>query len=174
MSPLVLLVCVGVVAVGADLAGVTVTDGDCLCVVGTGVNARDRPSGACSAREKELACELLRNPKIGLARVHPSGKTDNAYAYNNLRDMCNGLKASRSSYSCSECATGAPGGTVCLSEKVLEYLATLAQKYDDVYVTELAGACHSCSSLHYSGKAVDLRIPGTRAQRQGYLDTCKT
>lgn len=42
MSPLVLLVCVGVVAVGADLAGVTVTDGDCLCVVGTGVNARDR------------------------------------------------------------------------------------------------------------------------------------
>lgn len=40
-------------------------------------------------------------------------------------------------------------------------------------VTELAGACHKCLSLHYSGKAVDLRIPGTPAQRQGYLDTCK-
>lgn len=41
MFRLLLLVCVGVVAVRANLTGVTVATGDCLCVSGTGVNARD-------------------------------------------------------------------------------------------------------------------------------------
>lgn len=230
MFRLLLLVCVGVVAVRANLTGVTVAAGDCLCVSGTGVNARDHAgttgttvvatyntgscfklyggiltageyrwyeltdgskrfwiagnyltksdatactAGACSAREKELACELFHSSNVKAAQSHPSGHTDNGYPYNNLRDMCNGLKASRSHYTCSECPSpGAPGGTTCLSVKLLEYLVALKNKYSDIYITELCGACHSCQSRHYSGLAVDLDNPPAR--REGYLSLCSS
>nr|KAG5708202.1 hypothetical protein BaRGS_021136 [Batillaria attramentaria] len=61
-----------------------------------------------------------------LPKRHPSGVSDNAYAYNNLRDMCSpGGKAARSSYSCNVCRSGTPGGSVCLSIALLEYLVEL-------------------------------------------------
>lgn len=46
----------------------------------------------------------------------------------------------RDSYTCSECPSpGAPGGTTCLSVKLLEYLVALKNKYSDIYVSDLGG-----------------------------------
>ncbi|MCI3756291.1 hypothetical protein MQA17_25540, partial [Escherichia coli] len=222
----ILLVGLFVAVAQANLAGVSVATGDCLCVSGSGVNARNQPgttgttvvavyntgtcfhfyggiltkdgytwyelntgssrvwvagnylikgttaqcdAGACSATQKALACELFHSTNIHAARVHPSGVTDNAFAYNNLNDMCNGHKASRSRYTCSECSSpGAPGGTTCLSTNLLRYLVALKNR-GVVIVNELAGACHSCQSRHYSGLAVDLH---NDARSSEYLSTC--
>lgn len=48
---------------------------------------------------KDYACKILalhNSGKIHLWNRHPSGVHDNAYAYNNIRDACNGHAASRS------------------------------------------------------------------------------
>ena len=48
---------------------------------------------------KDYACKILalhNAGKIHLWNRHPSGVHDNAYAYNNIRDTCNGHAASRS------------------------------------------------------------------------------
>lgn len=131
------------------------------------------PTGSCSSQQREKACTLLNLHKRGvvdLASRHPSGVSDNAYAYNNINDMCNGHKASRSSYSCSTCPSGTPGGSVCLTNDLLDYLIYLANK-GKIIVNELAGACHSCSSRHYNGQAVDLH---NDARTSEYLRTCVT
>ncbi|KAK3778538.1 hypothetical protein RRG08_067042 [Elysia crispata] len=52
-------------------------------------------SGTCSAEQKRLACALLAKHNSGvldLAKRHPSGVPDNAYAYNNIKDMCEASK----------------------------------------------------------------------------------
>merc|ERR1712121_632329 len=115
--------------------------------------------GSCSASQKAKACQILHNSNVQLAKVHPSGVSDQAYSYNNIRDMCNGHMAHRSSYSCSECPSGPPGGTPCLTDTLLDYLIRLMAS-GRVIVNELAGACHSCSSRHYNGQAVDLHNDG--------------
>ncbi|GFO47803.1 peptidoglycan-binding domain 1 protein [Plakobranchus ocellatus] len=129
-------------------------------------------SGSCSAEQQRLACALLAKHNSGaldLATRHPSGVSDNAYAYNNIRDMCNGNQAARSSYSCSTCPSGTPGGSVCLTMNLLNYLTRLVSR-GHVIVNELAGACHSCTSRHYNGQAVDLH---NDARTREYLDTCE-
>lgn len=130
-------------------------------------------TGTCSAEQQRLACGILAKHNSGvvnLAKRHPSGVQDNAYAYNNIKDMCDGKQASRSSYSCSTCPTGTPGGSVCLTLNLLNYLTTLASR-GHVIVNELAGACHSCTSRHYNGQAVDLH---NDARTSEYLRTCES
>ncbi|XP_059172121.1 uncharacterized protein LOC131953101 [Physella acuta] len=128
---------------------------------------------ACPADAVTLACNILakhNSGKVVLATAHFSRITDNAFALNNIRDMCNGKEASRSSYSCSECKTKpAPGGTVCISSKVLTYLSNLIDK-GTVKVNEIAGACHSCTSKHYSGTAIDLDDGPRDAE---YMTACR-
>jgi len=126
-------------------------------------------AGTCSSSQKAKACQILNNHNVQLAKVHPSGVSDQAYSYNNIRDMCNGHQAHRSSYSCSECPSGTPGGTVCLTDTLLDYLIRLLAK-GRVIVNELAGACHSCASRHYNGQAVDLHNDGRTAE---YLSECR-
>lgn len=59
-------------------------------------------------------------------------------------------------YTCSECSyPGAPGGDVCLDEKLLNFINELG-KEKNIFVSSIAGACHSCTSKHYLGLAVDL------------------
>ncbi|CAL1546607.1 unnamed protein product [Lymnaea stagnalis] len=127
---------------------------------------------ACPAASVTLACGLLAKQTAGvlhLATRHPSGVADSAYAYNNIKDMCDGNLAHRSHYTCSECPSpGAPGGSVCLSHSLLAYLTALVAK-GQVTVNELAGACHSCGSRHYQGMAVDLHNDARSAE---YLATC--
>ncbi|XP_070184422.1 uncharacterized protein [Littorina saxatilis] len=123
------------------------------CVRRTGGNTGG--GGSCTAEQKRLACDLFRSSNVQAAQRHPSGQRDNAYPYNNLRDMCNGGKASRSRYHCTGKGCNAPGGSTCLSTKLLKYLVNLKSS-GRVIINELAGACHSCQSRHYSGLAVDL------------------
>ena len=137
-------------------------------------------SGSCgSATAKQYACDLLNwhnAGKIHLWTLHPSRQPDNAYAYNNIRDTCQGKAASRSAYKCSLCGSPAPGGTICLSETLLRYIHTLAgngQKY--IHVNEVAGACHHCGSAHYKGTAVDLDNSGKSAARQSeFMSLCRS
>ncbi|KAK7102321.1 uncharacterized protein [Littorina saxatilis] len=221
-------VCLLLTTVRANLSGTTVHSGDCVCVSGTGVRARDRAglhgtsvvgtyntgtcfkiyggilttdgfkwyevsnggnrmwiagnfltkgtssqcaAGSCSAEQKRLACELAGSANVQAAHVHPSGVHDGAYANNNLHDMCNGLKAQRSHYTCAECRSpGAPGGTTCLSLNLLKFLQDL-KNHGRVIINELSGACHGCSSRHYSGLAVDLH---NDARSSEYMTKCKT
>jgi len=137
----------------------------------SGSSGSSSASGSCSATQQQKACTLLAKASSGsldLAKRHPSGVHDNAYAYNNIRDMCDGKQASRSSYSCSTCTTGTPGGSVCLTNNLLDYLIHLVNN-GRVIVNELAGACHSCTSRHYRGEAVDLHNDHRSAE---YLREC--
>merc|ERR1712154_38607 len=68
---------------------------------GCGTSSGSVSTGTCSSEQKSKACTVLNlanQGKIDLAKRHPSGVNDNAYAYNNIVDMCNGHQASRSSY----------------------------------------------------------------------------
>lgn len=122
------------------------------------------------------ACKLLKlNDKgaITLWNRHPSGVKDNATALDNIRDACNGKAASRSNYTCTECPKpGAPGGSVCLQPPLLRYLVSLAEKVGYYHVNELAGACHTCRSLHYQGRAVDIEPAKSKAKTQSMIDLC--
>ena len=56
-----------------------------------------------STTARDRACQIKNlyesSPKgIILNTEHPSKVPDNAYAYNNIRDACNGIKAERSRY----------------------------------------------------------------------------
>lgn len=125
----------------------------------------------CSLRSKDLACNILNNTNIELRTNHPSGKVDSAYASENIMDTCNGRAACRSMYSCPECTyPGAPGGDVCLDESVLDFINELG-KEKNIFVSSIAGACHSCSSRHYRGLAVDLsRRPN---DFKYYMEKCR-
>ena len=39
-------------------------------------------------------------------------------------------------------------------------------------VNELAGACHTCRSLHYQGRAVDIDPAKSKAKTQSMIDLC--
>ncbi|BFZ14404.1 hypothetical protein BsWGS_17443 [Bradybaena similaris] len=124
------------------------------------------PSDTCSAEQQSLACQLLYlHPNS--VRLSTDHKSDNASAYNNVKDMCAGKQAA--SYDCQECPGDANGGKVCIRERVFKYILALANG-GRVEVHELAGACHSCTPTHYQGLAVDL-FNGPREQE--YMDTCR-
>ncbi|KAK7089988.1 lysozyme 1-like [Littorina saxatilis] len=110
--------------------------------------------GGCTAEQKRLACQLRDSSRVVAFATHVSQISDNATPDKNLNDMCTGGRASRSSYK-STCSCSAPGGSICLHEKLLRYLVAL-QSSGKVTINELAGGCHSCKSFHYAGFAVDL------------------
>ncbi|XP_063417067.1 uncharacterized protein LOC134699395 [Mytilus trossulus] len=130
----------------------TATSGHCTTTHSSGTTCSD-------AVAKDYACKILalhNAGKIHLWNKHPSGEHDNAYAFNNINDACHGQAASRSHYTCGECRNpGAPGGHVCLDRKLLQYIHDIGSS-GYIHVNEIAGACHSCHSRHYNGKAVDL------------------
>jgi hypothetical protein len=133
---------------------------------------------ACNdATAKDYACKLLHLADartITLWKEHVSKQHDNAYAYNTIRDACHGVASARSHYTCPEChSPGAPGGHVCLSGNLLHYIYNVHQHLGYIHVNEVSGACHSCKSLHYQGRAVDLHNP-TTAQSNTMVSLCKS
>ncbi|XP_038067598.1 uncharacterized protein LOC119737366 [Patiria miniata] len=117
-------------------------------------------SGSCSQTVKSLACQVQSHSRITLLannkHLNPLGADDGADAASNIRDTCNGKPAKLSSYCCSSgCA---PGGSVCLSAKALQYLLDVANAGYNFQVNAITGACHSTTSRHYRGTAVDLQI----------------
>ncbi|XP_060084568.1 uncharacterized protein LOC132563834 [Ylistrum balloti] len=154
--------------------------GENLWVAGTFLNIASDvalcSAGASTCSDttaKNLACEILQmhnSGRINLWDRHPSGNHDNAYAYNNIRDTCRGLAASRSSYYCDLCGTDTPGGTVCLSRTLLQFIYDLG-KAGSMHVNEIAGACHHCHSSHYLGTAVDIQ---TSSRNNEIMAKCRS
>lgn len=91
------------------------------------------------------------NPNITLASAHSSGNVDDANADENIQDVIEGNDADRSSYG------NAPGGTVRLSDEVLDALDALARTYT-YRVSEITGGEHSAGSRHYAGVAIDFDL----------------
>ncbi|XP_006811639.1 uncharacterized protein LOC102809432, partial [Saccoglossus kowalevskii] len=128
---------------------------------------------SCGTKAKELACDIQAHSSIYLLTVNPSGVDDGADAASNIRDTCNGCMAKRSSYSCS--SGTAPGGYVCLSESVLGYILDVgnnaASPSNTVQVNSIAGACHSTTSYHYRGTAVDFQVKAS-SPWETYMNLC--
>ncbi|XP_070567110.1 uncharacterized protein [Ptychodera flava] len=112
--------------------------------------------GSCGASVQSLACEILNHKSITLLTINPSGVNDGADAYSNVKDTCNGGTALRSSYCCSSGCS--PGGSTCLSYNVLKYIKDVADAAGPVQVNSISGACHSSTSYHYRGTAVDFQV----------------
>jgi len=134
-------------------------------------------SGApgCAAQQQDKACAILtmhNRGQLNLSDAHADsitpGNVDHAMAVNNIKDMCRGKQAARSRYKCPECAAGSPGGSICLSNYVLDYVTDLAAN-GTLVVNELAGGCYGCQSAHYSGMAATVSRPG---DQQGLMDAC--
>ncbi|CAL1546606.1 unnamed protein product [Lymnaea stagnalis] len=122
----------------------------------------------CAQSAISTACALKNNANLRFASAHVSGEKDKGFAAKNIQDMCNGNGAYTSNY-CKDCKGKLiPETSVCISAKVLDYLAELA-KNGSVTVNEIAGGCHMCTSLHYKGRAVDL---DTRRKTE-YRALCK-
>lgn len=133
-----------------------------LPVAGPGGNS------TCTQQQQQLACALLKSANIKAADTHASGNADDAFASSNLKDVCEGRQARRSSYYCRR-GYNSPGGSTCLSTDLLTFMTDL-QTRGSIEIVEIAGACHSRTSRHYSGQAVDLKKDGREAE---YLTKCQ-
>ncbi|MEI6602051.1 MAG: leucine-rich repeat protein [Clostridia bacterium] len=134
---------------------------------GTKISAKTTLYGQTSAtifkkivrptKRAQLADQILKNKKIALSKIHPSGVVDSAFAQQNICDTRLGYTAKRSHYGT------APGGSVFLQEKLLYAMIQLSKKYS-FRISEIAGASHSSGSKHYRGAAFDIdRINGSSA-----------
>jgi hypothetical protein len=86
---------------------------------------------------------------------YASGVSDGATAVKNFNASKAGKRAKRSSYGT------APGGSVCMKAATMKGLYGVAKKHK-IVVTEMAGASHSSTSLHYQGAAFDIgNVGGT-------------
>ena len=99
---------------------------------------------------QSLASSILRNPRIGLANFHVSGRRDQATAFDNMRQAAAGQRSMRSSYQ------RAPGGAIHLDNRMLRAINRLTHSGWSFRVTELAGGSHSEKSRHYAGTAFDV------------------
>ena len=88
-----------------------------------------------------LAYSLLRNPRVGLANFHVSGRRDNATAFENMRQAERGQRSRRSAYQ------RAPGGAVYLDTRMLWGMHYLTRSGWSFRVTELAGGSHSAINV---------------------------
>jgi len=126
---------------------------------------------SCSLQQKEKACALLQqedNNKLTFAKTNPDGVADNTNPYQNIKDMCDGRQSSRATYNCTQCPTGAPGGTICITNFVLDYLkeSTVNGTFT---VNQLTGGCDVCNSPHFTGMGVNLSSNG---RKQELMDKC--
>ena len=151
----------------ADADGEFVLKAYTTLKAGTKISAKTTLQGQTSAtifkkidrptRRAQLADQILKNKKIALAKIHPSGVVDSAFAHQNMCDTRLGHTAKRSHYGT------APGGSVFLQEKLLYAMIQLSKKYS-FRISEIAGASHSSGSKHYRGAAFDIdRINGSSA-----------
>jgi hypothetical protein len=140
-------------------------------------------TGACSSGSvgsfrsasvrQTLAHSLLKNPRVGLANFHVSGRRDNATAMDNMRQAERGAPSMRSAYQ------RAPGGSVYLDIQMLWGMHYLTKSGWSFRVTELAGGSHSKKSSHYRGVAFDVDyINGVKVGRgnrhlRGFMWKCR-
>ncbi|XP_072023002.1 uncharacterized protein [Amphiura filiformis] len=136
------------------------------------------PNDGCGSSLKTKACNVKSNSNIRLrdnnSVFNSKGNNDGADATSNIADMCNGKKSKRSSYDCviSGVTVPTPGGWVCIQAKVLDYLIALANDGHDILVNTITGACHSKTSKHYSGLAVDIQKESSASNYQAWMTKC--
>jgi hypothetical protein len=107
-----------------------------------------------------VAREILADTGTHLDTTHVSGVSDLADARHNITDTAAGRAARRSSYQ------NAPGGSVMLDLRTLRLLRRIGVAAS-VSISEIAGGSHSPHSLHYEGKALDVRVVNGTAVRPG-------
>ncbi|MCW5869801.1 MAG: peptidoglycan-binding protein [Candidatus Eremiobacteraeota bacterium] len=111
------------------------------------------PSTLAPFDRVSLAKAILANTSISLAKVHPSGVRDQAFAKTQIEDTAAGKAAKRSSYGT------APGGTVLLNLRMLAAMLRLVVDHGFRYhVSEIAGGSHSRNSFHYEGGTIDVSV----------------
>ena len=159
------------VRIGSSLAAVC-----CIVVVAWTSGACSSvyvPSPQAGSLRQTLAHSLLRNPRVGLANFHVSGRRDKATAFDNMQQAERGARSLRSSYQ------RAPGGAVYLDTKMLWGMHYLTKAGWSYRVTELAGGSHSEKSSHYRGVAFDVDyINGVKVRRgnphlRGFMWKCR-
>jgi zinc D-Ala-D-Ala carboxypeptidase len=123
-----------------------------LGILGASVLAAAAPVAVSAASARDLANQVLHNPRITLATVHVSGVVDRANAHRNIVDTANGQAATRSHYQ------NAPGGTVGLSAAMLQGMLNRAATSSPISVSEIAGGSHAVNSRHYAGVAFDANV----------------
>jgi hypothetical protein len=101
------------------------------------------------------------------------GQFDGADPLSNVRDAAAGRPAKTSCYGTAPCTS------VHLKPGLLDGMAALAGSYGFSYfVTSIAGASHSATSLHYQGRAVDVGtvngvvINGDGATARAFMNAC--
>jgi len=125
--------------------------------------------GQCPPQQLSKACRLLQMNEAGrltLSKTHGDGHRDHTAPLVNIRNMCEGRKAVVSGYSCPQCEAGGPGGTVCVTNWVLDYVTSLAAN-GTLTVQEMTGGCGPCDSPHYQGLAVTLTSAGRHDELMG-------
>jgi len=119
----------------------------------------------------DVARAIRADSSITLAKVHVSGVSDSANAYQNLVDLANGRLSRRSSYQ------GAPGGSTAVDIRVLRAIRRMGLA-GSVTISEVTGGSHASRSGHYQGKAVDItwvngRHVGRGSSYQMAVDACR-
>lgn len=102
------------------------------------------------------------------------GRFDGADPLSNIEDAAAGLPAKTSCYGTAPCTT------VYLDQRMLDGMVALFRQYGFSYfVTSIAGASHSATSLHYQGRAIDIGtvngvvINGDSATARSFMDACR-
>ena len=119
-----------------------------------------------------LAEKIIKEKRISFSSSHESGVIDTAMAIDNITDTSLGKKGKRSKYG------NAPGGEVELLCEMLYIMYMISKEYT-FKVSEIAGASHCSTSLHYLGKAFDISEINGKDVGQGKkcfltLDFCIT
>ena len=111
--------------------------------------------GAISSLPAQVAArEILSNPNITLGTASGSNcPGGNASAKDNLQQVAAGKGMTR-------CPCGG-GGSVAPSETLLNSLIDMANAGARFRINYIAGACHSSTSNHYQGQAVDIQKTST-------------
>lgn len=156
-----------VLAEGLDAAGAVITRAERTVVV---VDPNAPPSTRAGKAQS-----LLVDHEAGSVvfwEEQFGGRADGAEAWSNVRDTARGNAARRSVHGT------APGGSVQLSNALLDGMLDLGQRGFSYFVTSIAGGSHSHGSLHYSGRAFDIdeingvRIHGDSALARRFMSAC--
>ncbi len=102
------------------------------------------------------------------------GRFDGADPLSNIEDAAAGIPAQTSCYGTAPC------NQVFLKDGLLNGMLSLSRDFGfDYFVTSIAGASHSATSLHYQGRAVDVGtvngvfINGDSPTARAFMDACR-
>lgn len=129
--------------------------------VPAGTDDDDDSSASIPQDVQELAKQLLQQAnagKIQLNVLNSNDRQDGSTPEANLRQIANGEKAKTTTNCAGRSGTAAGNRTTEIDPLLLAFILDMSQQ-DDIQINALAGQCHSATSNHYKGKAVDFGCP---------------